>query len=199
MRGARGVFAALLVAVLVGCASGNVVTSTGAIRPAKEVQAQDFAADTLKGLSDGYRAAADAHDAIPVCVSSGGPEGCESEAIHAADRETLLSFAESLRSSWRILGAWKTSTSGYSTESVVYPLLKGVPDFLKLAVRLHVLSQAQADALSGFLRPFISVKARAEHRYAALMASERASPLRDAYRTVSRFYGVSHDGIEVTP
>lgn len=127
---------------LFGCASGTTTTSTGAVRPSAEVQAEDTVADILKELSDVYRTARAKHDALA---------GQEPADVHAARRKVLVAQAAGLRAAWTALGATKTATAGGSLSDVLRPLLKSAPDFITLAVELGVLTPERAEWVRNLL------------------------------------------------
>lgn len=131
----------LLVVLAAGCASGYVTTSTGAIVPAATVQAQDITGDALSILQDVHNAAVAAHDA---------KAGAEPADVHAKRRATLLASASGLRAAWDGLAAWKLGSEGAGMTSVVGKVRDALPEMLKAAVSLGVVSQEYADAIGAF-------------------------------------------------
>lgn len=127
----------------IGCASGYVTTSTGAVRPAAEVQSQDVVGDVLHSLSEGYSAAREKHDATPVC-SATVPPPCESVETHAKHRKILLASARGLRAGWAGLESWKLSTAAKPPANAFCPLVQAAPDFLGLLFEFGVIDEKGA-------------------------------------------------------
>ena len=132
---------ALAVMILAGCASGYVTTSTGAIVPAATVQAQDLTGDALSILQDVHNAAVTAHDA---------KAGAEPADVHAKRRATLLASASGLRAAWDGLSAWKAGSGGEGLATVALRVRPAVPELLRAAVELELISQNYADAIGAF-------------------------------------------------
>ena len=127
--------------VLTGCPSGYVQTSTGATVAASTVHAQDLVADALQALQDVHNAAVRAHDA---------KAGAEPADVHAKRREALRASAAGLRAGWSGLEAWKLGTDGAGMVAVVTPIRAALPELLRAAVALGVVSQGYADAIGVF-------------------------------------------------
>lgn len=133
----------LSIIVLVSCATGTVQTTYGP-RPAAEVQAQDLAADVIASLEDGYKAAVVAHDQKALT---------EDPLQHAAHRALLIKEHDALIAASQVLVQWKmTAASGYSPASVIQPLLDSLPAYLKLAVDLGAMKQADADKVLAYAK-----------------------------------------------
>jgi len=141
-RVARGFAIVLLASVIVACATGNVTTSTGAVVPAKTVQAQDFLSDMLKALRNAHTQAVQLHDSRV---------GVEDPVLHRQHRQLLLDTGTGLNASWRLLAAWKQRSLGAPPDDVLAPLLASGPAFCDLAVSLGVLKQDVADKIKAFL------------------------------------------------
>lgn len=144
MRHASSSSGFLLVAVAlvsVGCATGMVTTSTGAIVPAATVQAQDITGDALSILQDVHNAAVAAHDA---------KAGLEPADVHAKRRAALLASASGLRAAWDGLSAWKLGSEGAGMAAVVGKVRDALPEMLDAAVALGVVSREYADAIGVF-------------------------------------------------
>ena len=150
-------FFALVVAV--GCASGYVTTSTGAIVPASTVQAQDAVGDALSVLQDVHNAAVDRHDALMAthlaAIEAGNPEAIagdeEFRKVHAKRRAALVASASGLRAAWDGLAAWKLGSEGAGMAAVVGKVRDALPEMLRAAVSLGVVSQEYADAIGAFV------------------------------------------------
>lgn len=127
--------------VLTGCPSGYVQTSTGATVAASTVHAQDLVGDALQALQDVHNAAVRAHDA---------KAGAEPADVHAKRREALKASAAGLRAGWSGLEAWKLGTDGAGMVAVVTPIRAALPELLRAAVALGVVSQGYADAIGVF-------------------------------------------------
>jgi hypothetical protein len=134
--------AVLLVVLSVGCASGYVTTSTGAIVPAATVQAQDAVGDALSVLQDVHNAAVDRHDALA---------GQEPADVHAKRRAALVASASGLRAAWDGLAAWKLGSEGAGMATVVGKVRDALPEMLRAAVALGIVSQEYADAIGVFV------------------------------------------------
>ena len=132
---------ALAVLILAGCASGYVPTSTGAIVPAATVQAQDITGDALSILQDVHNAAVAAHDA---------KAGSEPADVHAKRRSALLASASGIRAAWDGLSAWKAGSGGEGLATVALRVRPAVPELLRAAVELGLISQSYADAIGAF-------------------------------------------------
>lgn len=133
------VAAALLLAV--GCASGTVTTSTGAVVPAATVQAQDIAGDALSVLQDVHNAAVRAHDA---------KAGLEPSDVHAKRRAVLLASASCLRAGWDGLSAWKAGSEGGGLAGIAAAIRPALPELLRAAISLGVIPQGTADTILAF-------------------------------------------------
>ena len=134
-------FVSLALLVAVGCASGYVTTSSGAIVPAATVQAQDITGDALSILQDVHNAAVTAHDA---------KSGAEPADVHAKRRAALLASASGLRAAWDGLSAWKLGSEGAGMAAVVGKVRDALPEMLDAAVALGVVSREYADAIGVF-------------------------------------------------
>jgi hypothetical protein len=134
-------FVSLALLVAVGCSSGYVTTSTGAIVPAATVQAQDITGDALSILQDVHNAAVAAHDA---------KAGAEPADVHAKRRAALLASASGLRAAWDGLSAWKLGSEGAGMAAVVGKVRDALPEMLNAAVSLGVVSREYADAIGVF-------------------------------------------------
>ena len=132
---------ALAVLILAGCASGYVTTSSGAIVPAATVQAQDITGDALSILQDVHNAAVAAHDA---------KAGSEPADVHAKRRSALLASASGIRAAWDGLSAWKAGSGGEGLATVALRVRPAVPELLRAAVELGLISQSYADAIGAF-------------------------------------------------
>ncbi len=148
----------LLVVLAVGCASGYVTTSTGAIVPAATVQAQDLTGDALSILQDVHNAAVAAHDAKMAthlaAIEAGNPDAIAGDAefrkTHAKRRAALLASASGLRAAWDGLSAWKLGSEGAGMAAVVGKVRDALPEMLDAAVALGVVSREYADAIGVF-------------------------------------------------
>lgn len=128
---------ALIGLALIGCASGTVTTSTGAVVPAATVEAQDAVADALAGLSGVQAEAVKIHDSR---VATDDP------AEHAANRRTLLASYDALVAAWGALGTWKAASTGAAPASVLRPLAPALDSLLDLAARYGIVTPEQARA-----------------------------------------------------
>jgi hypothetical protein len=151
-------FVALAVMILASCATGYVTTSTGAIVPAATVQAQDLTGDALSILQDVHNAAVTAHDARMAthlaAIEAGNPEAIAGDAEfrkeHAQRRATLLASASGLRAAWDGLSAWKAGSGGEGLATIALRVRPAVPELLRAAVELKLISQTYADAIGAF-------------------------------------------------
>jgi hypothetical protein len=149
---------ALAVLILAGCASGYVTTSSGAIVPAATVQAQDITGDALSILQDVHNAAVAAHDAKMAthlaAIEAGNPEAIAGDAefrkAHAKRRAALLASASGIRAAWDGLSAWKAGSGGEGLATVALRVRPAVPELLRAAVELGLISQSYADAIGAF-------------------------------------------------
>lgn len=130
-----------LVLILTGCPSGVVQTESGATVAASTVHAQDLVGDALQALQSVHNAAVTAHDARA---------GQEPADVHAKRRATLQASAAGLRAGWDGLSAWKLGTEGADMAFVVGKVRSALPEMLKAAVSLGVVSQSYADAINAF-------------------------------------------------
>lgn len=146
-RGRGAVPALLLLVVIAVCACScgprpPVTTSTGAVVPAATVEAQDAVADILKLLKDAQADLVAQYER-------------EKESLTASERkaryEQLTMQADALDSSWAALIAWKRQSGGAAPADILRPVVAQAPAFLRLAVAAKVLTQKQADFVSGFL------------------------------------------------
>jgi hypothetical protein len=133
--------AVLFLLVLAGCPSGVVQTESGATVAASTVYAQDIVGDALKTLQDVHNGAVTAHDA---------KAGQEPADVHAKRRAALQASAAGLRAGWDGLAAWKGGTEGADMAFVVGKVRSALPEMLKAAVSLGVVSQGYADAINAF-------------------------------------------------
>jgi len=133
--------ALFLVAALTGCPSGYVQTESGATVAASTVHAQDLVGDALRALQDVHNAAVTAHDARA---------GQEPADVHAKRRAALQASAAGLRAGWDGLAAWKLGTEGADMAAVVGKVRSALPELLRAAVSLGVVSQSYADAINAF-------------------------------------------------
>lgn len=158
LRAASALLLALALVLAVGCASGYVTTSTGAIVPAATVQAQDITGDALSVLQDVHNAAVLAHDAKMAvhlaAIEAGNPEAIAGDAefrkAHAKRRAILKASAAGLRAAWDGLAAWKLGSEGAGMASVVGKLRDALPELLDAAVSLGVVSREYADVIGAF-------------------------------------------------
>lgn len=133
---------ALAVLSLPGCGPRPpVTTSTGAVVPAATVQAQDIAGDALSVLQDVHNAAVRAHDA---------KAGAEPADVHAKRRTALLASASGLRAAWDGLSAWKAGSEGRGLAGIAAAVRPALPELLRAAVSLGVVSQGTADTIGAF-------------------------------------------------
>lgn len=130
-----------LLLVLTGCPSGYVQTESGATVAASTVHAQDLVGDALQALQDVHNAAVTAHDT---------KVGLEPDDVHAKRRATLKASAAGLRAGWDGLSAWKLGTDGADMAAVVAKVRSALPELLRAAVSLGVVSQSYADAINAF-------------------------------------------------
>ena len=137
----RAALALFLVAALTGCPSGYVQTESGATVAASTVHAQDLVGDALRALQDVHNAAVTAHDARA---------GQEPADVHAKRRAALQASAAGLRAGWDGLAAWKLGTEGADMAAVVGKVRSALPELLRAAVSLGVVSQGYADAINAF-------------------------------------------------
>lgn len=133
--------AVLFLLVLTGCPSGFVQTESGATVAASTVHAQDLVGDALYALQDVHNAAVTAHDA---------KVGLEPDDVHAKRRAALQASAAGLRAGWDGLSAWKGGTEGADMTFVVGKVRSALPELLRAAVSLGVVSQSYADAINAF-------------------------------------------------
>ena len=115
-----------------------VITSTGAVVASSTVEAQDALADIiheLKGLQ--AQAVADYEAAKPTMTAED----------RASRYATLTANADALDAGWAALLAWKRGVEGMTADQVVAPLIRAVPQFLALAVRVKLLTPEQAHAI----------------------------------------------------
>lgn len=147
LRSLAPLLAVLLVVSAIGCASGNVTTSTGVIVPASVVQSQDAAADILKMLDDAYIKAVAIHDS---------QFATDNPSTHAARRKLLLQTHDGLVVSWNAMIAWKKASTGSAVPATVLRSLgTTLPSFLNLAVSFNLISQAQANSVLAFAAPIL--------------------------------------------
>ena len=135
-------FVSLALLVAVGCASGYVTTSTGAIVPAATVQAQDLTGDALSILQDVHNAAVAAHDARA---------GTEDPALHETHRKALLTFKAGLQGTAHGLAAWKQTNAGATPSEILRPSVSSIRSFLVLSVDLGVLKEERAAQIRAFI------------------------------------------------
>lgn len=127
----------------IGCASGNVTTSTGAVVPAATVESQDNIADLLHMVREAHRA---------YIATEWEPKKSALDLTTRAVRFKLLNdFANGLDASQALLIAWKQTNAGAAPGTILRPILATAPAFLDLAVSAHLLTQAQADAVKGVI------------------------------------------------
>lgn len=127
---------------LLGCATGPVTTSTGAVVPAATVQSQDNVADVLKMVRDSHRQYVALYETQKATMDP---------ATRAKQYQTLNDLANGLDASQALLIAWKQTNAGASPGTILRPILASAPAFLDLAVRAKLLTQVQADMVKGLL------------------------------------------------
>jgi hypothetical protein len=144
----------LILAVIgLGCATGTVTTSTGAIVSAGTMQAQNGAGDWLKVFSDAYVRAVAIHDSPSVVAA-------DSVTTHASRHLLLMQFHDGLVASYAAELAWKAGSNATSASvvpaAVLCSLGSSLTPFLAVAVDFKLITQAQSDSASAFAKPILA-------------------------------------------
>jgi hypothetical protein len=140
----------ILAVICLGCASGTVTTSTGAVVSAGTVQAQNTAGDILKMLSDSYIQAVAIHDSPSVVAA-------DSPTTHASRHLLLVQVHDGLVAAYAAEIAWKqTSTSSAVPPAVLCALKTSLIPFLNLAVDFKLLTAAQSSSVITFSTPILA-------------------------------------------